>query len=136
MKWRVLRYCSGTVAGTVADDGVSPCLSTIVITYEFRGGTQGPQHPSPGQPFSGTRRQAYLPDNMKGRETLGLLRRAFELGLLFQVGKSVTTGVDNTTVWGGIHQKTALSGGATRHGWPDNDYFDRVKNECASRGVF
>ena len=39
---------------------------------------------------------------------------------LLQVGTSVTTGATNTTVWGGIHQKTSPSGGAASHGWPDD----------------
>ncbi len=34
------------------------------------GGIQGPEHPSPGQPFSGAHRVAYLPDDHEGREVL------------------------------------------------------------------
>ena len=36
----------------------------------------------------------------------------------------------------GIHQKTNLTGGTARHGYPDPTYFDRLKQECASRGIY
>jgi len=32
------------------------------------------------------------------------------------VGTSVTTGQQNTVVWGGIHQKTSPHGGTSNHG--------------------
>lgn len=38
----------------------------IVITYSFRSGMQGPEHPSPGVPYAGTTRYAYLPDSPEG----------------------------------------------------------------------
>ena len=64
-----------------------------------------------------------------------MLKRAFTHGLLFRVGKSITNGEDNTTVWGSVHQKTSESGGATQHGWPDPSYFARLQSECASVGL-
>jgi len=73
-------------------------------------------------------RTAYLPDNKEGREILALFEIAWERKLLFTVGRSVTTGQDNQVVWGGIHQKTSTSGGATSFGYPDPTYFDR--GEC------
>jgi len=63
-------------------------------------------HPNPGQPYNGTHRTAYLPNNAEGREVLGLLRRAFDAGLIFTIGRSVTTGADNVVVWNDIHHKT------------------------------
>ena len=54
---------------------------------------------------------------------------------LFRVGDSITTGSQNQTVWAGIHQKTAVSGGAVGHGWPDPSIsIDCVTNVL--RGVF
>ena len=35
-----------------------------------------------------------------------LLKKAFEARLTFTVGRSVTTGMDNTVVWNDIHHKT------------------------------
>ena len=52
--------------------GYSGCGS-IVISYNIPGGWQGPQHPNPGQRYTGTQRTAYLPDNQEGREVLQVL---------------------------------------------------------------
>ena len=35
-----------------------------------------------------------------------LLEKAFQARLIFTVGRSVTTGADNTVVWNDIHHKT------------------------------
>lgn len=44
--------------------------NTIKIQYTIPGGVQGPEHPNPGQRYTGTSRTAYLPDNQEGREVL------------------------------------------------------------------
>lgn len=113
-----------------------PSCGSIVLQYNFPGGTQGPQHYHPGQSYAGTSRTAYLPDNAEGRESMGLLIKAFESGILFRVGQSITTSSHNQTVWGSVHQKTAYTGGTSAHGWPDDTYFSRVVSECAACGVF
>jgi hypothetical protein len=119
------RSCSG-----YADVG------SITLTYRLPGGTQSARMLRPGQHYRGTARIAYLPDNEHGAEALKLLTKAFRNGNLFLVGDSVTTGQRNTTIWAGIHQKTNLTGGTARHGYPDPTYFDRLKQECASRGIY
>jgi len=48
-----------------------------------------------GKHISGTYRSAYLPDNKEGREVCDLLKIAFDRKLIFTVGRSVTTGMDN-----------------------------------------
>jgi deltex-like protein len=50
-----------------------PDCGTIVITYNFSGGIQGPEHPNPGKPYfcQGFPRVAYLPDNSEGEKALG-----------------------------------------------------------------
>ena len=101
-------------------------IGTIVIDYYF---------PS-GKNYSGTSRECYLPNNKEGKEILGLLKVAFDRKLTFTIGTSVTTGRSNTTVWNGIHHKTNLSGGPTHFGYPDDTYFNRVKEELAAKGVF
>lgn len=84
---------------------------TIIIDYGFLSGIQGVEHPNPGQPYEGTYRKAYLPDTREGREVLQLLRRAFDARLVFTVGTSTTTGLQNQTTWNDIHHKTSTYGG-------------------------
>lgn len=64
-----------------------------------------------------------------------LLRIAFDRRIPFVIGTSITTGATNTVVWNGIHHKTNMSGGPQSFGYPDPDYFNRVKGELADRGV-
>lgn len=108
---------------------------TIIISYNFPSGIQGPQHPSPGARFSGTSRTAYLPDNSEGRDVLRLLRLCFDRKHTFTVGTSVTTGQSNCVVWNGVHHKTNTSGGSSYFGYPDPTYFQRVKQELAAKGI-
>ena len=86
---------------------------TIIITYHFPSGIQTAEHPNPGQRYSGTDRVAYLPDSPEGREVLQLLRKAFDAGLVFTVGTSVTSGFSNQTTWNDVHHKTSTHGGPT-----------------------
>eukprot|EP01126_Amoeba_proteus_P039036 TRINITY_DN4098_c0_g2_i6.p1 TRINITY_DN4098_c0_g2~~TRINITY_DN4098_c0_g2_i6.p1 ORF type:complete len:119 (+),score=16.72 TRINITY_DN4098_c0_g2_i6:585-941(+) len=96
----------------------------------------GPEHPQPGAMYTGTSRTAYLPDDEKGNEVLRLLDIAWERKLTFTVGTSVTTGTSNSVVWNGIHHKTAMSGGTSNYGYPDDTYLDRVKAELNDLGIF
>lgn len=61
-------------------------VGTIVISYHFPSGRQGPRHPHPGHPYSGTSRTAYLPDTPQGRRALRLLHKAFRCRVTFTVG--------------------------------------------------
>ncbi|XP_070574032.1 uncharacterized protein [Ptychodera flava] len=110
-------------------------VGTIVILYDFKDGFQGVNHPNPGELYLGTQRTAYLPANAEGREVLGLLKKAFDLGVLFTIGTSVTTGTDNCVVWNDVHHKTSRSGGPARYGYPDPTYLDRVKAELAAKAI-
>ncbi len=56
-----------------------------------------------------------------------MFKVAFNRKLIFTVGRSVTTGLDNQTVWNGIHHKTSTSGGVASFGYPDPTYLTRVK---------
>ena len=100
-------------------------VETIIINYQFPNGHN----------YTGTSRTSYLPNTKEGREVLALLKIAFDRKLTFIIGTSVTTGKKNTVVWNGIHHKTNISGGPTNFGYPDNSYFNRVKDELASKGV-
>ncbi len=99
--------------------------NTIQLYYEFPDG--------PG--YSGTTRNAYLPNNKEGKEVLALFKVAFDRKLMYTIGRSVTTGKDNCVVWNGVHHKTNLDGGPAYFGYPDNTYFNRVKEELAAKGV-
>ncbi|MCQ2821035.1 MAG: hypothetical protein MJ252_27570 [archaeon] len=98
---------------------------TIVIDYNFPG----------GRGYSGTSRRCFLPNTDEGIEILALLKVSFERRQTFKVGTSITTGAHNATVWNGIHHKTSTSGGATNFGYPDQEYFFRVREELAEKGV-
>ncbi|KAK2181561.1 hypothetical protein NP493_393g04015 [Ridgeia piscesae] len=111
-----------------------PC-QTIVIQYNFPGGTQTAEHPHPGQPYSGAHRTAYLPDNTDGHRILRLLRKAFEQRLIFTVGRSVTTGANNCVTWNDIHHKTSQDGGPDNYGYPDQGYLTRVEEDLAAKGI-
>ncbi|XP_067930362.1 E3 ubiquitin-protein ligase DTX3L-like [Watersipora subatra] len=126
----------GTMTTTVMPNslpGYEDC-GCITIQYTIPSGTQGQEHPNPGKAYSGESRVAYLPDNEKGRLVEKLLAKAFDRRLIFTVGRSLSSGRDNTIVWNDIHHKTNMDGGPERYGYPDPDYLDRVlaelKNQC------
>jgi deltex-like protein len=106
--------------------------STIEIDYNIPDGIQNDLHPNPGQPYSGTYRCAYLPNNAEGNEVCNLLREAFDAGLIFTVGRSITTSCDNCVIWNDIHHKTSLTG---QFGYPDATYLQRIKAELAAKGI-
>ncbi|XP_077176448.1 E3 ubiquitin-protein ligase DTX3L isoform X2 [Paroedura picta] len=108
---------------------------TITITYHIFDGTQRENHPHPGKRFYGVSRSAYLPDNREGREILQLLRRAFDQKLIFTVGQSRTTGMNDVVTWNDIHHKTSICGGPNRFGYPDPNYLKRVREELKAKGI-
>ncbi|KAB7495093.1 putative E3 ubiquitin-protein ligase DTX2 [Armadillidium nasatum] len=93
---------------------------TYKITYNIPSGIQGPEHPHPGRPYHpiGFPRIAYLPDNEKGKRVLKLLKEAFRRRLIFTVGRSVTTGIEDAVTWNEIHHKTERYNNSG-HGYPD-----------------
>ncbi|XP_059384929.1 uncharacterized protein dtx3lb.3 [Carassius carassius] len=108
---------------------------TIEIIYDIPSGIQTAKHPNPGKPFRGATRHAYLPDNREGNEVLALLRKAFEQKLIFTVGRSTTSGIDNIVTWNDVHHKTNKNGGPESYGYPDPDYLKRVKDELKAKGI-
>lgn len=103
-------------------DGYRNDDGAIVIYYDIPHGIQTPYMESPGIRYTGTYRVAYLPNNDVGRKLLVRLRYAFQRGLTFRVGTSLTTGMTNQVTWTSIHHKTNLHGG--QHGFPDPNYID------------
>ncbi|KAK2874590.1 hypothetical protein Q8A67_021743 [Cirrhinus molitorella] len=112
-----------------------PDCGTIEISYNIPDGFQTEKHPNPGQRYQGAQRRAYLPDNHEGREVLALLDRAFKQKLIFTVGKSTTSGLDNVVTWNDIHHKTNTHGGPQGYGYPDPEYLKRVKDELKAKGI-
>lgn len=109
--------------------------STIVITYRVRGGTQEMYHPSTGATFLGTTREAFVPYfRNEGWDLLKRLIWAFQHGLTFKVGTSLTTGRPNVITWSSIPHKTLRTEGG-EHGFPDATYFDTCNAELTNLGV-
>ncbi|XP_029362304.1 probable E3 ubiquitin-protein ligase DTX3 [Echeneis naucrates] len=107
----------------------------ITIHYSFPAGIQGPEHPNPGVRYSSTFRTAYLPACEEGEKVLKLLRKAFDRRLVFTVGQSATTGLNNVITWNDIHHKTSIGGGPQSFGYPDPAYLLRVQEELRLKGV-
>ncbi|KAM6946962.1 uncharacterized protein PEZ65_000673 [Lycodopsis pacificus] len=108
---------------------------TIQINYDIPGGIQTEKHSNPGKYYSGIQRTAYLPNNKEGKEVLALLKKAFKQKLIFTVGTSRTSGMDNQVTWNDIHHKTNITGGPQGFGYPDPGYLSRVKEELKAKGV-
>ncbi|XP_043978910.1 uncharacterized protein LOC122834486 isoform X1 [Gambusia affinis] len=114
--------------------GFSDCGS-IVITYTFPSGKQTEKHPNPGLLYKGTTRTAYLPDNKEGQEVLKLLKKAFDQKMIFTVGTSRTSGLDNQVIWNDISHKTSKTGGPQSFGYPDPNYLSKVKEDLKAKGI-
>jgi len=108
---------------------------TIVITYNFKQGIQGSDHPNPGEPYSDLFCTSYLPNNPAGQDLCKLLRSAFLARLIFTIGKCPATGEENKIVSNGIELKWNRSGGPANCGYPDPSYLDRIESQLAERGI-
>ncbi|XP_055935739.1 E3 ubiquitin-protein ligase DTX1-like isoform X2 [Argiope bruennichi] len=114
-----------------------PECDTIRIIYDIPSGTQGPEHPMPGKKYTsrGFPRHCFLPDNEMGRKVLRLLIKAWKRRLIFTIGRSSTTGEENTVTWNEIHHKTEFGYSRRGHGFPDPNYFNNVLAELEAHGV-
>ncbi|XP_040889660.1 E3 ubiquitin-protein ligase DTX3L-like isoform X3 [Toxotes jaculatrix] len=112
-----------------------PHCGAIIINYHIPGGIQTEKHPKPGQHYTGAFRKAYLPDNKEGMEVLKLLKKAFDQKLIFTIGTSRTTGIENQVTWNDIHHKTSMVGGPECFGYPDPGYLSRVRDELKAKGI-
>uniref|UniRef100_A0A8C5F5P0 E3 ubiquitin-protein ligase n=1 Tax=Gadus morhua TaxID=8049 RepID=A0A8C5F5P0_GADMO len=113
-----------------------PDCKTIRIVYNIPAGTQGPEDVNPGKPFTarGFPRHCYLPDTPKGRQVLGLLVVAWERRLVFTVGRSCTSGEEDTVVWNQVHHKTEFGSNLTGHGYPDPGHLDSMVDQLRALG--
>jgi deltex-like protein len=55
--------------------------------------------------------------------------------MIFTIGTSVTSGVQNVVVWNDIHHKTSMHGGPQNYGYPDPTYLQRVTEDLAAKGI-
>lgn len=129
---------SGTM--NVSISNVTHCAgfgstTTIIIDYTIRGGVQKEYHEHPGCRHGSTIRRAYVPNTIEGKRLTKRLIYAFEHGLTFTVGTSMTTGKTNQVVWSSIHHKTRTAGGQANHGYPDDGYFHNCNEELDAAGV-
>jgi len=107
---------------------------TILLNYDFPDGEQLGVHRHPGAPFRGDQRVGFFPYCPQGAALLQMFVRCFLAGRMFTVSTSLTTGEENTLVWGGVHHKTSLDYAAP-HGYPDESYFHRATHELRDRGI-
>ncbi|KAK7878491.1 hypothetical protein WMY93_030327 [Mugilogobius chulae] len=134
-------YIGNQPEGTMSVTHSFQCLpgyehcGSIAIDYVFASGVQGPEHPNPGTRYRGTARTAYLPYCAEGEKVLKLLKKAFEQRLIFTIGRSATTGLNNVITWNDIHHKTSMSGGPECFGYPDPGYLSRVQEELRLKGI-
>uniref|UniRef100_G3PVB5 E3 ubiquitin-protein ligase n=1 Tax=Gasterosteus aculeatus aculeatus TaxID=481459 RepID=G3PVB5_GASAC len=114
-----------------------PDCKSIRVIYNIPPGLQGPEHPSPGKPFTarGFPRHCYLPDSERGRKVLRLLLVAWDRRLIFSVGTSSTTGESDTVIWNEVHHKTEFGSNLTGHGFPDPGHLDNVLEELRAQGI-
>lgn len=60
---------------------------------------------------------------------------AFDRRLIFTIGRSVTTGMEDVITWNEIHHKTELGLSQYGHGYPDPDYLNNTLMELAAHGI-
>jgi deltex-like protein len=116
---------------TITCSGSDP--GAIIIDYSLGCNVQKVYHPNPGTPHGSASRRAFLPDNTDGRNLLKRLKYAFQHGLTFCVGTSLTTGMPNVITWSSIHHKTRLARGP--HDYSDHGYFINSNEELDALGV-
>lgn len=109
-------------------EGVFDAKQTIVIEFHFPRGLD-----DDGKPFDGRNPRGYLPCNTQGILLLELFKVAFKRRVMFGLGTSMSFGSYRPTF--NIHIKTSTRGGATKHGYPDPDYFARALDELKTNGV-
>ncbi|XP_053678979.1 protein deltex [Anopheles nili] len=108
-----------------------PQTGIYEITYNISSGVQGPRHPNPGLAFFavGFPRRCYLPNTTLGAKILYYLRVAFYRGLLFTIGRSATTGIEDVVLWTSVEHKTQISM------YPDPQYLERCLQQLVHLGV-
>jgi len=107
----------------------------LKVLWDFPAGTD-----DDGKPYEARKAMAYLPCstypcNPQGVILLELYKVAFRRRVMFGMGDSMASNKPKYWPTFNIHIKTKKSGGAERHGYPDETYFDRSMDELAANGV-
>lgn len=68
-------------------------------------------------------------------QVLRLLVKAWKRRLIFTIGRSSTTGEENTVTWNEIHHKTEFGYNRRGHGFPDPNYFTNILAELEAHGI-
>ncbi|CAE7732081.1 rbn [Symbiodinium microadriaticum] len=108
--------------------GHPDAVKTIVIQFMFPEGID-----DEGKSYAGRKPKGYLPCNAQGIILLELFKVAFRRRVMFGMGESMTFSSYRPTF--NIHIKTSSSGGETKHGYPDETYFQRSLGELKANGV-
>ena len=122
----VQHYPVGTHDVAGCDTGV------FQIKYVFPNGIQGPLHPSPLKPYTGTAHVAFIPETPEGISILHRLETAWQRKLIFTIGTSTTTGRTDTVIWK-IHHITNKHGG--KFGFPAPDFIKKISDQLTEVGV-
>jgi len=107
---------------------------SIVISYTIPTAIQQSYHENPGQSHGSAERTAYIPDTFEGQQLLKRLKFAFQHGLTFAVGTSLTSGKSDSVVWAGILHKTKVTDGG-EFGYPDSSYYPHCNAVLDALGV-
>ena len=143
----VCKEIQGTKIGNQPDSGtmtISRSLidvpgysgkGAIVVEYDFPNGIQGQHNPHPGMPYYADHfpRVSYFPATQRGIKVVRLMKIAFDRRLIFTIGRSATTGMDDAIIWNSIHHKTKICD--SYFGYPDSSYLARVEEELKLVGV-
>mmetsp|Transcript_36687 Transcript_36687/g.84642 ORF Transcript_36687/g.84642 Transcript_36687/m.84642 type:complete len:558 (-) Transcript_36687:73-1746(-) len=108
--------------------GHPDAAKTIVIQFVFPDGVD-----DEGKKYSGRKPKGYLPCNAQGIMLLEMFKVAFRRRVMFGLGESMTFSSYRPTF--NIHIKTSSTGGETKHGYPDANYFRRSLEELRANGV-
>uniref|UniRef100_A0A182JMN5 E3 ubiquitin-protein ligase n=1 Tax=Anopheles atroparvus TaxID=41427 RepID=A0A182JMN5_ANOAO len=104
--------------------------NTIEIMYNFQSSVQNQHQPRPGKEYFavGFPRRCFLPNNNQGRLILTYLLEAFNRRILFTIGRSATTGIEDV-VQPCVEHKTKVEQ------FPDHPFFQRVIQQLVNLGV-
>jgi hypothetical protein len=80
----------------------------IQIVYEIPNGIQRQATCNPGHPYQGTHSRRLPPQRDQGHHLLVRLKSAWNSGLIFTIGTSLSTGECNAVTWSTILHKTSL----------------------------
>lgn len=109
--------------------------ATIKLFLNFPSGIQTLRMKNDGEEYNGRVDYVYIPSGpfIETEKILTLIVQVFIKGHTMYISDSLSTNLKNRPTWGIIHHKTSRKGGSSRHGWPDEKYYERCLSECANK---